>query len=146
MKSLEEQSDGTPTGDSMGIICCGGRHFDCYPFLKYVIDCIIEKYGAETEKVTVISGHCRGADQLGERYAKESGTLLKVFPAEWTKYGKAAGPIRNSEMVSYLSSFSKRVVVAFKNERTKGTADTVEKARRLGYDVYECGYETLDDY
>ena len=75
----------------MGIICCGGRHFDCYPFLKYVIDSIIEKYGAETEKVTVISGHCRGADQLGERYAKESGTLLKVFPAEWTKYGKAAG-------------------------------------------------------
>ena len=89
MKSFEEQSDGTPVGDSMGIICCGGRHFDCYPFLKYVIDSIIEKYGAETEKVTVISGHCRGADQLGERYAKESGTLLKVFPAEWTKYGSS---------------------------------------------------------
>ena len=49
-------------------------------------------------------------------------------------------------MVSYLSSFSKRVVVAFKNERTKGTADTVKKAQRLGYDVYECEYETLDDY
>lgn len=146
MKKVEELSERTPAGDSMGIICCGGRHFDCYTLLEYVIDSIIEEYGAKTEKVTVISGHCEGADQLGERYAKKRGTRLRVFPAEWTKYGKAAGPIRNSEMVSCLSSFSKKVVIAFKNERTRGTADTIKKARRLGYDVYECEYETLDEY
>ena len=146
MKKVEEYFDRTPTDDFMGIICCGGRHFDCYQLLEYVIDSIIEKYGAENEKVTLISGHCEGADRLGEKYANERGALLRVFPAEWTKYGKAAGPIRNSEMVSYLSSFSKRVVVAFKNERTRGTADTIKKARRLSYDVYECEYETLDEY
>ena len=42
MKEFEEQSGGTPVGDSMGIICCGGRHFDCYPFLNMSLTALLK--------------------------------------------------------------------------------------------------------
>jgi len=47
---------------------------------------------------TFVSGTASGADRLGEQYAKENGIPLKQFPADWKKYGKRAGYLRNCEM------------------------------------------------
>lgn len=49
----------------------------------------------------IISGGCRGADTLGERFARDNGFDLSVFYAEWDKYGKAAGPMRNRKMAEH---------------------------------------------
>jgi hypothetical protein len=50
------------------------------------------------EKVVIISGGAKGADSLGERYAQERGLEVKVFRADWDKYGKRAGILRNTKM------------------------------------------------
>jgi hypothetical protein len=53
-------------------------------------------------KITlIVSGHASGADTFGETCAKKLNLKLKVFPADWNKYGKRAGYIRNYEMGKY---------------------------------------------
>ena len=69
-----------------------------------------------------VSGHCVGADLCGERAARELGLVIMSFPAEWDRYGRAAGPIRNKQMLNQLAGPNDRVI-AFHNDNTKGVAD-----------------------
>ncbi len=50
----------------------------------------------------IVSGNAKGVDAAGERFAKKHGIDLVLFPANWEKHGKAAGPIRNEQMAKYL--------------------------------------------
>ena len=83
--------------EQYSILVCGGRHFTAYRLLTVVLDKLREKY--EMTSLEIVSGHCQGADMLGEKYAEEHGFPAKVFPADWKKYGRAAGPIRNKQMI-----------------------------------------------
>jgi len=47
---------------------------------------------------TIISGTARGADQFGEEWAKSQNLSIERYPADWEKYGKRAGYLRNCEM------------------------------------------------
>ena len=49
--------------------------------------------------LTVIHGGCSGADTIADKIARESGFEVEVHPADWKRHGKAAGPIRNAQMV-----------------------------------------------
>jgi len=123
------------------IIICGGRHFKDYDRLESTMNEVMSKIAPWRDVIEIVSGHCEGADQLGELYAKNHGLPCKVFPAQWKKFGKAAGPIRNSEMVKYASEVEMPVVVAFRSPRTKGTNDTVKKATKQGFKVFVIDYE-----
>lgn len=94
------------------VIICGGREFDDYNLLKKACDYYLSRKIESGEKVIIISGGARGADKLGERYAKEKGLDVQVFPANWEKYGKRAGYLRNKQMaevsnacIAFLSSY-----------------------------------------
>lgn len=82
----------------------------------------------------VISGMARGADTHAATWARNFGTLVP-FPAYWDDYGKAAGPIRNAQM---LEEGQPDVVLAFHNdlENSKGTKHMVNIARKAGVPVY----------
>lgn len=121
------------------IIVCGGVDFDDYGLLKTKLDELLPKF----ENVRLISGHARGADSLGERYAAENGIPVQVFPAEWTKYGKAAGPIRNKAMLNYAKEET-TVVVAFWNGKSRGTADMLKQAKSGGAECVVFFYEQQD--
>lgn len=54
----------------------------------------------------MVSGNAKGVDAASERFAKKQGIDLAIFPANWEKNGKAAGPIRNEQMVDYGLIFS----------------------------------------
>ena len=77
----------------------------------------------------VIHGCARGADQLGKHWAESRGVPVMEFPAEWDKYGKSAGPIRNRQM---LWRGKPNMVLAFHRDfqHSKGTANMVEIARK----------------
>ena len=79
----------------------------------------------------VIHGGATGADALADRVAREFGITVRVFPAEWTRYGRSAGPRRNSEILA----FGPDLVIAFPGDR--GTADMVRRARAAGIEVRE---------
>ena len=71
---------------------------------------------------------------MGERFAGEYGLKLKVFPADWNKHGRAAGPIRNRDMAEYADC-----LVAFEGGR--GTQNMIKTAKELGLKVYDFGGE-----
>lgn len=56
----------------------------------------------------IVSGNARGIDATAERFAKKQGIYLAIFPANWEKDGKAAGPIRNITMAEYGLIMSNR--------------------------------------
>lgn len=96
----------------------GSRTFDDYELMKKKLDHILKNY----HRIVIVSGGARGADSLAERYAKEKDYPLKVFPAEWDRYGKSAGYRRNEQMHQYISKSDHRGVVAFWKDGSKGTA------------------------
>jgi len=80
----------------MKIVIFGTRKFNNYSILKQVVEST-DSY--KKGKITcVISGRAKGADTLGEQWAREKGIELILMPANWERYGRAAGPIRNKQM------------------------------------------------
>ena len=75
----------------------------------------------------IVSGCARGADTLGIEWAEASGVEVARFPADWNTHGRAAGPIRNQQM---LDEGKPDLVVAFPGGR--GTADMARRARAAG--------------
>lgn len=93
------------------------------------------------KQVFLIHGECRGADNMAGEISDEYGFTVLSKPAEWNKYGRAAGPIRNAEMVKQAASFKTRgiptIVLAFHDnlEESKGTKNCVNLAKKTGLQV-----------
>ena len=113
------------------IIVAGTNSFENYGLISDTLDQFLSECGDDIE---IISGHAAGPDQLGERYAKEHSLKCTVFPAEWKKYGRAAGPIRNAQMLSYALEAEPAVIV-FWDGKSRGTSDMINKAKRKGAEV-----------
>lgn len=117
----------------MRVLVCGGREFTDADFLGHILTAVGD-YNAITE---IIHGAARGADTLAAEWAKANGVPARAFPADWHAHGKAAGPIRNRQM---LVEGTPDLVVAMPGGR--GTANMIEQARAAGVDtwapVYPC--------
>lgn len=134
-----------PTEVISRIIVCGGRHFNDYACLESILDDVLADHNLGYAEVEVVSGGCpSGADALGELFATTHNIQCSRFPAEWDKYGKSAGPIRNSQMVNYARESQKPIVVAFSNSTTRGTNDTIKKANKLGIEIVNIQYTSVE--
>lgn len=118
------------------VIIAGTRDFNDYAFLKKNVDYFLQGINPNNEEIEIVSGNARGADKLGERYAKEHNLPVKLFPANWDKYGKQAGYLRNQEMANYSD-----VLIAFWDEKSKGTKHMIDIAKKQGLTVIVVGYE-----
>lgn len=76
---------------------------------------------------TVVSGGAKGADRAGEEWAVARKINMIRFPADWKRYGKAAGMIRNQWMAWYASH-----LVAFWDGQSPGTKSMINMAREDG--------------
>lgn len=108
------------------VIIAGSRDFDDYALLQDHADYMLSRQ----EDIEIVSGGASGADALGERYAKDRGYKLKIFPADWVKYGRRAGPIRNREMAEYADA-----LLAYWDGKSRGTQNMIEEARARGLKV-----------
>ncbi len=79
----------------------------------------------------------RGADRLGERYAKERGYPVRLFPADWEKFGKSAGYRRNAEMAKYADG-----LIAFWDGRSAGTGHMIYLAKKNAIKVARYRYKS----
>lgn len=107
------------------VIIAGGRDFRNYQLACYFLDSYF-KYYADHE-IRIISGKARGADYIGEQYAQSRGFAVEEFPADWERYGKAAGAIRNSEMANVGTH-----CIAFWDGKSRGTKHMIKTARQKG--------------
>ena len=106
----------------MKIVVAGCRDFTDYDMAKEFILSVTKDI---TEEITVISGGSKGADALGERFAKEYGHKIEFFPADWETYGRAAGPIRNKQMATECD-----MLIAFWDYKSKGTKNMIGEAEK----------------
>lgn len=118
------------------IIIAGSRGFSDYRALESHADRIIGEMGIDPADATVISGTAKGADTLGERYALSHGMELLRCPADWNKYGRAAGVIRNEQMaVMSVSDGYKGLLLAFWDGKSRGTHHMIDFAKKHGLTV-----------
>ena len=109
----------TTNFNSSYFIClvAGSRSFNDYELLSQTLDNLL----SNQPKVAIVSGGARGADSLAERYAKERNLPLKVFTADWNRFGKSAGYKRNRQMHEFIAKFQNRGCVCFWDGESKGT-------------------------
>ncbi len=107
------------------IVIAGCRNYNDYDTAKQFIEKCISSVRKENE-IIIISGGCKGADIIGERFAKENGFGIEKYPAEWGKYGKSAGPKRNGIMAEKSD-----LVICFWDGKSRGTKSMIEYARKL---------------
>lgn len=110
----------------MKVIIAGGRDFNDYNTLRDYCDAIL----ANQTDVEIVSGNATGADALGERYAKERGYKVSLYPAKWEQHGKKAGILRNTVMASFSDA-----LIAFWDGRSKGTAHMIDIAKEKNLKV-----------
>lgn len=110
------------------VLVCGGRDFANRDLLFAALDAI----HAKRNFVLEMDGDYRGADRLAKDWAEWRGIRRLPFPADWTRYGGQAGPIRNQQM---LDEGRPDLVVAFEGDN--GTADMSRRALRAGVELIE---------
>ena len=113
----------------------GKRDFTDY---EKFCECMDEVVQCVDEPITIIEGGAKGTDALAKRYAEDHGHTLKEFPADWEKHGRAAGPIRNSEMVDFVKGMEHRAAIFFWDGKSRGTGDCMRKAEKaeIVYEIY----------
>jgi len=107
--------------EKLRVIVAGSRDFNNYELLYNKCENILYNI----KSVEIVSGGAKGADSLGEKYAKEKGYKIKQFNADWNSLGKSAGYIRNKEMAEYADA-----LIAFWDGESKGTKHMINLANK----------------
>lgn len=108
----------------MKLAIIGSRTFNDYELL---CDHLEEHLNTTT---MVVSGAARGADSLGEKWAINNDIETLIFPADWDKYGKRAGYIRNEDIIKNCD-----FCIAFWDGVSKGTMHSVSLCKKYNKPV-----------
>ncbi len=123
-------------GRSLVIAAGGGRDL-AWPHQRVAAELLVRSGGRLVH--LLLHGGARGADAAIARAAHQLGWSALVLPAEWRRHGRAAGPIRNRQLLALAVAKAEAhtspgvstsvLVVAFPGG--SGTASLVREARRL---------------
>jgi len=112
----------------MKVLVCGGRDFVDVPFIQKTLDKYLQEFGFDV----LIEGDARGVDRIAGYWARKHKLTNLKYPADWEMHGKAAGYIRNRQM---LEEGQPDLVIAFPGG--KGTANMIKIAKDAGVNVIE---------
>lgn len=114
----------------MHVLVCGARDWTNSGAVRREL----ENLGKNSDNVSVVHGGCSGADDIAGKLSVELGMTEIRVPAEWKRYGRAAGPIRNQKM---LDMYPIELVLAFHPsiENSRGTKDMVSRAKKKNVSV-----------
>lgn len=109
------------------VIVCGGRDFKYKDTVYFYLDQMYKSSGG----FSIIEGGARGVDRLAREWATERGVPYLTVDADWEKFGRSAGPIRNAAMLDLEPDY----VIAFPGGL--GTKNMCQQARKKGVQVIE---------
>lgn len=124
----------------MRVLVCGGRDYGWLDKENHIgwdeteHRLMGETLSAIAHPWELICGMAFGADTMAYNWAKSNGIKVHEYPADWDRYGKRAGYIRNKQM---LDEGTPDLVIAFPGG--KGTKMMVELARKANVEVIEIG-------
>lgn len=136
---VPSSSLGCPTMiNSDRVLVCGSRDWDDPEIVRVILDGAVALHKSNSRQpMVVIEGAARGADSHAGEWARRHpwDCQLLEYPADWDTHGRAAGPIRNKQM---LEEGQPTVVFAFSDnlEESRGTANMVAQAKKAGVPVY----------
>lgn len=108
-------------------IWTGSRHWEDRPLIIRYLEGICSP--EDRPHMTLVHGDCpTGLDAIVAEEAPKLGYNVEAHPANWDKHGKAAGPIRNQEMVDLGAT----TCIAFPAEHSRGTIDCMRRAVKAG--------------
>ena len=117
------------------IIVTGGRKRDSQDDYTRMVNILvdIDEYWCRAVDLVIIQGGCpTGVDALARRFAKEYEVPVESYPADWARYGRAAGPKRNQLMADAGAD----LCLAFPSRgRSDGTWDMVRRAVAAGIET-----------
>lgn len=119
-----------PDAPALRVILCGDRNWNDWAAIVRVLRPL------DPRTTLVITGGAPGADTLAEKAADAMGFGARVvIDADWKKYGRAAGPIRNQWMLDALlggDASDHRQVIGFHDSLadSKGTRDMLTRAAK----------------
>jgi hypothetical protein len=99
---------------------CGSRDWRDEAAIRQVIDAL-------PKDSIVVHGAARGADTIAGRLARQRGLVVRSYPAQWGRWGRKAGVLRNQQM---LDAERPDIVYAFQLNNSKGTGDMIRRARK----------------
>ena len=111
----------------MRILVCGGRDYKN----ESRVNEVLREY-LDIKDLVICQGEARGADRLAKEWAKTYGVECIGYPANWNRDSKAAGPIRNRQM---LNEFKPNLVIAFPGGN--GTKDMVTISKQANVKVIQ---------
>ena len=121
---MQYQDDKAVNPPRKRILICGDRNYQDWIKVQEYLDTI-------SRTTIIIHGGARGADSLAGNLATSLKMKVIKFPADWDKYGKAAGVLRNQQMLD--EGYPDLVVYFHKDiENSKGTRDMLKRATDSG--------------
>lgn len=119
------------------LIIAGGRDFNSYEVLD---ESIKIKYPelCECDNLIVYCGTAKGADTIGEEWAKENEVKIKYFRPDWNRLGKRAGIVRNKEMLEKATH-----LLCFWDGVSKGSKNMIEISIKKGIKVEVVLYKNI---
>lgn len=118
------------------MIVAGGRDYSNQNVVNYYIDRVKDVCDSRGLNLVIVCGMATGADTLGRNYAISNGLEVLEFPADWNKYGKSAGYIRNKEMGDVADS-----AIVFWDGRSKGSKLMIDIMHELKKPVVAISYD-----
>lgn len=103
----------------MKVIVAGSRTFNDFELMTRKLNHILQNQS----EVVIVSGTARGADQMGEQWAKTYNHSIERYPAQWDTHGKSAGYIRNKTMANNADA-----LIAFWDGKSRGTKHMIDLA------------------
>lgn len=103
------------------LLIAGSRRYNNYIEMKAKTDYFISNKIKEGCKIHIVSGGAKGADALAKQYAIQNRFEYHEFPADWNRYGKSAGYIRNKQMHIFIAQYPYRGVLCFWDGKSRGT-------------------------
>src|ERR1043165_972253 len=112
------------------LLVCGGREYTDHLTLHLIL---IDHLPIGV----IIEGGARGADTLAREFAQTYDIPFEEYPADWKTYGRAAGPIRNQQMIDEGKPTDAVAFYDRPRAESKGTADMVRRLKKAGIPVEE---------
>lgn len=110
----------------VNIAIVGSRTFTDFVQCEFEIENALAEWGLTTKNINrIVSGGAQGADTLADMYARKNNIAITVYSPDWKAFGKAAGIMRNTDIVNDCE-----YVIAFPSRKGKGTQDTIRKAQK----------------
>lgn len=118
----------------MRILVTGSRDWPDRAAVHMTLDGLRKVASARNESLVVVHGDCpTGADAMAAQWAKQCGIEVEAYPAEWDRYGKAAGPMRNQKMVDLGAD----LCIGFPIAGSRGTLHCMTRAYSAGIAVLD---------